>query len=332
MKTVYVLRGDNKIVTDFYIDIVAKSFNLLGYSTIDVAYGKKSYDTHKWIIVPSALDLLKWYIKGFRQFVLWSQGTMPEESYMRKHSKVKWLILSLIERWGLKKATVNLFVSETQKQYFENLYHLNLSHNSYIMPCYNCKLSEESFKYPLKYKKNIFAYTGSFKSPWQYIDGNLSFYKKIENKYGDKVFLKILTPHKDEALNKIKEFNIINYSIDCVKPEDLPLALADAKFGLLLRENNIVNNIATPTKLSTYMSCGLIPIVSSCIKDYDKNMKGKPFFVLVNDELTSEKVDELLYYDVSGKDVYNSFIKYWEEFYNTSVHVHNIASIIKSKL
>ena len=223
---------------------------------------------------------------------------------------------------------VNLFVSEAQKLHFEKQYHISFAH-SYVMPCYNCELDESVFETKGKYENNIFAYTGSFTAPWQYIHGNLSFYKKIEDRFGAKVFLKILTPHQDVAKKKMEEYGIKHYSIGCVPPEELPCAIADAKFGLLLREDNIVNNIATPTKLSSYMSCGLIPIVSSCIKDYSKHMKGEECFVLVDNNLNAEGLDHLIETPTDFNVVRDSFMRYWDAQYNTSKHINNIKDKLK---
>lgn len=45
-------------------------------------------------------------------------------------------------------------------------------------------------------------------------------------------------------------------------------ALADVKFGFVLRNDVPVNRVATPTKLSSYLSAGVIPVFSKYLKDF----------------------------------------------------------------
>ena len=331
-KIAYRVLSDNHTVTDFYIDVISSALGSIGYSVYSQAEGNWNLDKRAPVVVADVLTMQRWYFRGFRNFILWSQGTVPDESYMRRKSKMKRYILSKVESWGLKNARINLFVSEAQRDYFSEKYKYDFSKNSCIMPCYNCEMNEVVFETPHKYEKDIFAYTGSFVAPWQYVEGNMAFYKEIESKYGDKVFLKIFTPDKEIAQRKMVEMGIRNYSIDCVPSNELPHALKDVKYGLLLREDNIVNNIATPTKLSTYISCGMIPVVSDCIKDYASSMKGRPYFVLVRNPKDTLSVEELISHHPKSEDVRNDLTSYWKEHYDTERYIKGIASLIQERI
>ena len=311
------------------MDVISDAFISLGYKVECFSRPNRGLSKEAPVIVADVLTMLSWYRHGFHTFVLWSQGTVPDESYMRKKSKLKRFILSRIESWGLKKAKVNLFVSESQRTYFSEKYDYDFAKNSYVMPCYNCKINPNVFNCLNKYTQNIFAYTGSFVAPWQYVDGNLAFYSAIEKKYGNRVFLKIFTPDLEIAKEKVEKFDIRNFSIDCVPSSDLPKALSDVKFGLLLRENNIVNNIATPTKLSTYLSCGLIPIVSDCIKDYANAMDGRPYFAVVKSSSDISSVEKMICEKVLAEEVLKVYKEYWDQYYNTDKHIINIAFLLK---
>ena len=330
MKKAYCLYSNNHTVTDYYMDIIKLAFVKVGYDVEELLTTTKVIDKQSPLIVNSLMAFFRCYVRGYKNIVMWSQGIVPEESYMRNHSKWRFWLLSALEKWALKHAKMNLFVSETQKVFYMNKYGIELDKNSYIMPCYNCELVEDSFYTPQKYQKNIFCFAGSCVAVWQYFDATLDFYKKIEKKYGDKVSLKILSPNKDEALKKIKDKQIRYYSIEYVSSEQLPERLADCKFGLLLREDCAVNNVATPTKLSTYMSCGLIPVVSMCIKDFEKRMRGDRNFALINNELDPDNVVELIENPPLAEDVLASYKHYWDLNYNTERHIDNIAALISN--
>ncbi len=56
---------------------------------------------------------------------------------------------------------------------------------------------------------------------------------------------------------------------DSVPPEELAAKLSQFEFGLILREDSIVNQVSSPTKMAEYLSHGVIPIVDSpAIGDY----------------------------------------------------------------
>jgi len=332
MKIAYCIYAVNHVVTDYYIDIIKEGMKKSGYNVKVVSSLNDIKDRSAPIIVSSAVQQLKLYLRGFRNFITWSQGAVPEESYMRNHSWLRWKIISMIDRFTFSRCKLLFVVSEYQKEFYEKKYRLDLSNNCYVMPCYNCEIEETCFKPADKYKNNIFVFAGSCKSVWQYFDETLLFYKKIEDKYGDKVFFRLLTPDIEYAKEKIKNVGIRYYDIDCVKPSELPRKLSSCKFGLLLRENNVVNNVATPTKLSTYMSCGLIPIVSDSIKDFAKSMKNRDYFVIVNSDNNITEVEKYIEKDINNNEVLEEFYKYWADHYNTQVHIDNISKLINQLL
>lgn len=70
--------------------------------------------------------------------------------------------------------------------------------------------------------------------------------------------------------------------------------LRDVKFGFVLRDDIAVNNVATPTKLSSYLSAGVIPIYSSALKDFYEKTKFMHCFVLVDDMVVPDKLYQFI--------------------------------------
>lgn len=77
-------------------------------------------------------------------------------------------------------------------------------------------------------------------------------------------------------------------TIDSVGPEQLLKHYEKAAYGLLLREDHIVNRVASPTKLTEYLATGVVPIVDSrAIGDFEELGYGTVHW---EDPLPDEKV------------------------------------------
>ena len=328
---VYCKYPSNHVVTNYYMDIIKEAFVYSGYKVKTYNKEDLNIDKNAIFIVSNPLEQLQLYLKGCRNFVTWSQGVVPEESYMKHKSWIRWKVISLIDKFAFKRCKVLLLVSQYQKEFYENKYKLNLSDKSYVMPCYNCEIEKDAFNNINKKNKNIFVFAGSCVTIWQYFEETMKYYKKIETKYADKVELLILTKDKKYAESILEKYKIKNFNIDYVSVENLPSKLSDCKFGLLLRKDNIVNNVATPTKLSTYLSCGLIPIVSSSIKDFARDMKGRRNFIVVDDEEDISLVESYINEESNIYELYNDISNYWNEHYNTKKHINEISKLILSK-
>ena len=65
------------------------------------------------------------------------------------------------------------------------------------------------------------------------------------------------------------------------KPAELPLVLAGYKYGFILRHQHAVNAVATPTKVSSYMAAGVIPILTDAVTDFAERLAGIDPIVLL---------------------------------------------------
>lgn len=307
MKTI-VYREPNYLVTDYYL-------NLIEQACAEI----ECYETAH--IIASCFKLHKMNAKN--KYIYWIQGIAPEESFLRNHSKIRSFIISLIEKRAIKKANFFLFVSDYMRIHFENKYKIHFPKDSYyVMPCFNSKLDSSSFKIDRKYSDNIFAYVGSMAS-WQCVDAILELYEKIET-YGLKnCQLRIFTLDKEGAFEKIKNHNIRNYIIDSVEPDKMNDALSDVKYGFIIREDNEVNRVATPTKLSNYFSNGVIPIYSECLTSFHDYIKKTGLqYVIEEKEICQNKFRE--FEDVDGSKVLEEYKKVFSDYYSEEYHRQNI--------
>lgn len=113
--------------------------------------------------------------------------------------------------------------------------------------------------------KLVFIYSGSM-HPRQMARAMLKFFKEFYRLDKEAFFL-ILTSEV-EKVEKLLQYELVsqeNYRALSVEHSKVPLYLNAADIGILLRENNIVNRVACPTKFAEYIACGLYTIVTEKI-------------------------------------------------------------------
>lgn len=328
MNTIYFLKGTNVEVINFYFSIVQKAFEQNNWK---VSYIQDLKDTLKlkktdFIFIAECSDFVRLTLKGYKNLIFWSQGVVPEEDYLRKKSHIRKLLLSVCEKIALKKSKMLFLVSNRMKEHYEKKYHLNLS-KAIIIPCFNTEFDEKIFERK-NYKKNTFCYVGSM-AKWQYFDKTVEVYQEIEKKLNGNSFFKIFTPQKEEAQIIVNKYNIANYSIEYVKQDKLLEKLIECKFGFILRENNIINNVATPTKMSSYLSSGIIPIYSECIESFHSNLSNYKYALPLSESLDIKKILTLCSDTIDYNDIKEENKKIFNSYYNTDKYINQIASKIK---
>lgn len=310
----------NVVVLNVYLDVIKEALLRIGY---DCKYVKEfdSISKKDLIVFPMGKDAFRFYHKGYRNIILWQQGATGAESFMRHKSKLRRSILNFMDCFVMKKAKMIFYVSRYMQEYYEKLAHTSFEHKAYVMPCFNEVLDKELIE-KKDYSKKIFTYVGSL-DLWQCFNETVEIYAEIEKRIPD-VFFKVLTFNTEKANAMIKEKNIKNYSVACVPKEQVKSELEDATYGFIIRHDIEVNRVATPTKISSYLSAGVLPIYSTCLKDFHAQAHGKAFAYALNPE---EDIDGLIDFINSGLDkklVQQEIEDLFSTYYSNDYHVSNI--------
>ena len=323
-----VVKCDNGMVTDTYLEIIGDVFQSFGASVkytnnIKTAYSEPK---DKVIVVARTIHAFQLMRKGYRHIVLWCQGVEPEESYMSHKSKIRYWVLSLMEHYILTHAQFILFVSNEMRRHYEKKYSIKFDTSKYYcMPCMNTEIHIEAFQGTDKYKKNHFAYVGSL-APWQRFEDTVRVYKTIENAGIPNCMLRVFTAQKIDAERIVNENGVKNYSIEFVENEKLSEALVDVKYGFILREDTTVNRVATPTKISTYLSCGMIPVYSDCLKDFSECAKDMKYVVKCDSSLIN-KIQ--MFQNVDKCEILNEYSRIFKTYYSRSFHINKLKEKMK---
>lgn len=319
---IFVVRATNSEVTDYYLNIVAKMFQMTGEKLYTEGQDFKKCKRDDVIIVTTLQDLIKVYVHGFRNIVYWMQGIDAEESYMKNGSIIRKAILEYMTRFAMSKAKVIFYVSKAMQDYVETKYKINTGDKSFVMPCFNVSLEDGLVFDENKYNKNVFAYVGSL-SKWQCFSETIDFYCKIEEQYSN-TELRVFTFSRDEAESILIEKKVKNYSVSTVPPAKMSEALKEVKFGFVLREDNPVNNVATPTKISSYLSAGVIPIFSSCITDFYERTKGFSYVVpMENNTTIPTSLKKLMEDKVDFDCLQSEYMSLFETYYNPQYYIES---------
>lgn len=183
------------------------------------------------------------------------------------------------EKFALKYASSIICVTEKMADYVKDNY--KTKGTFFILPVlHNIKKINERAKF---FQGNTVIYSGGLQK-WQQVDKMLEFV--FENRNKIKFIFLVTSPNeiKEKYKNKFKED--FPGKVARVDFSEVEKYYEKNSFGLILRKDNIVNQVAFPTKLIEYIENGIVPIVDSPnIGDFSqKNFS----YVYYKDELPEE--------------------------------------------
>lgn len=318
----------NVVVLNVYLDVIKEALVRLNY---ECEYIKDFNEVSKkdLIVFPMGKDAFKYYFKGYRNFILWQQGATGAESFMRHSSKIRSGILNYMDCFTMKKAKMIFYVSQYMQEYYEKMAHTSFEHKAYVMPCFNEVLDKELLE-KKDYSKKVFTYVGSL-DLWQCFNETVDIYAEIEKRIPD-VFFKVLTFNTEKAKEIIKAKNITNYSVACVPKEQVKSELENATYGFIIRHDIEVNRVATPTKISSYLSAGVLPIYSTCLKDFHAQAHGKAFAYALNPKEDIDGLIQFINSDLDKSLVQQEIDDLFSTYYSTESHITNIVELAKKCL
>lgn len=323
--------GDKNDATSFYLDII-KDAIILSNNSVD--YITSLDDIKMGDDVIGITPKAYWDIKKQKrahQILHWFQGVTPEEVdfydvyWLKKLlSKMRYAIL---EKQILKHSDFNFFVSNTMLLHYRKKYGYS-GNNYFVMPCFNQPLLETAF-FDEKYSKPSFVYTGNL-AKWQCFEPMVALFKQIKQQLPNAT-LTIYTKEDQKAQAILNNYGI-DADIKYVPYQQLSEEIKQYKYGFILREDNVVNNVATPTKMNSYLASGIIPIYTDVVGAYKEHLSGLQYAIPVQtDNKGIEKLFELEKQTIQAVDVLHEYREVFDSYYNRQKYVEQIAEVI-SKL
>ena len=252
--------------------------------------------------------LMKWLPKT--KFIFDARGAYTvEREHVNKDlkentkDKITGYLSKLSEKVMINKADVIFCVSVALKKYYLAKYNLN-SNKFFVFPgaadndlfvykeSLRIKLRNEL---SLKSNEILIAYSGSLKKKWEIPDKIFSFFRDLRMK--DLRFkLLLITPDIDFANKFIRDYGFEDVVfVKKVERHMVNNYLNAADLGLLLREDVVMNNVASPTKFAEYLITGLPVIISKGVHDFAVNIQDTGYGVVVSelDQISSKEYEKL---------------------------------------
>ncbi len=218
-------------------------------------------------------------------------------------AKIKNSFFRKSEKLMMKKSHKIFCVSNSLKRYYLNKYHLSENKFSVFPGAADLELFfyDEKLRNTTREELNInteeilIVYSGRLEMKWEIPDKIFSFFKNLNDK-NQKFKLLLITPDIELANNLINEYKFEDIVfVKEVKLYEVNKYLNAADVGLLLREDILMNNVASPTKFAEYLMAGLPVIISHGIHDFAQDIVNTGFGVVVSglDEITSDEYKQL---------------------------------------
>ncbi len=321
---------------DFYLNLLADALSLKYAMPIKKVYDIRDLTSDDYVIVLDAKSHFQIYRYNKKIKVLsWFQGILPEENKMSNpkfsfvnYLRIKWW--EFLEKFSLNHSFCNIFVSQEMLDHYVGKYKYKAQRNDLIIPCFNKSIDIESFN-EARYKSAKFVYAGSLDS-WQCFNETLDLFKEFK-RYNEKAQLTILTKDIENAKKILKTKKLEDVEVLYVPYNEVDEKLQEFKYAFLLRKDHIVNKVATPTKMNTYLGNGLIPIFTDSVGFYKRVLQAKSCILISNDFNANLKknVNALLNFDkkeIDSNAIKEEFSAFFEQHYNRDVYIDYIVNTI----
>lgn len=315
--------------TEFYVQVIKEAFS----KSLDIDFIET---TSLSLLEIKKQDIIftitsNYFFKSkikfpFNKTVFWSQGIGPEEYLLSHKIDIKYFLKNIIEFIAVNYCSLLFAVSEAMVQHYKKKYFYNDA-NFFVMPCFNSSqpVNKSSILYK---KKNSFVYAGNL-AKWQCVEESIKIFKEFQ-KIDKDASVCFLVKDNEKMNNLIKKYNITNVTINYVKLEDLQKELELFQYGFLIRENIKVNNVSTPTKMSSYLSSFVTPIVTDVIYDFSKNLKKYDSLLFVEDNISSKEIANTInQHSKTTNNFENDIEQIFQTYFNRSIYVKNIGNIAK---
>lgn len=258
-------------------------------STLSVIHKYNIRILHTRSFFPSLLGLIIKQLFNRNISLLYdNRGLLIEEEILKGHwnsSGLKVMLFRQVEKYILKKADKVVVVSDWFKEYLIDRYKnkvpdlarriVTIPNRAYIQP-----VSSTNFFSKRNSGKTVITYSGS-SALWQSLkEMKQLFYACIE--IFKNAEFRIITYNKEDFLQVFDDDEVRSNIIFIeAKPSEVFSHLSGCDFGIILRENNIINNAASPLKFGEYLAAGLPVLISDGVGDFSKMVSEHKVGVVV---------------------------------------------------
>ena len=333
---VYCKPEDINDATFRYVEVIRRGLREAGGEDLGITWSdatlRRADDVVSISCMPAARVM--WKHPGAR-LIHWFQGIEAVERRFLHGGWRGWgryVIWSALEYLVLRKARLKLFVSEEMRHFLGDD-RLGKG-RSLSFPCYNADPLPAPVGTAGRYASLDLVYAGSLYK-WQRVEDVLATFQLLSQARPEAT-LTLFTREVERARALCKAMGLTQVTVESVSPAELVTALQRFSYGFILREDIAINRVSTPTKLSTYMAAGVIPVLTEATPALSRLLELVPYKVIVREPTQhSEIADSLL--DMaraapSPAQVHAAFATVFSADFNDAVHARRIAEALAADL
>jgi len=160
-----------------------------------------------------------------------------------------------IEKFAINRSDVIVSVTNAMIEHIRNKHGISVRTESVELPIYIP--GPVASRITKDFSKNI-IYCGGLQK-WQQVEKMLGYVHRHHSRYR----FTFLVPDPDELMGMYRSFYGEDFPglVESADSHAVKAHYRDNSFGLVLREDIVVNRVACPTKLSEYLQNDIVPIV-----------------------------------------------------------------------
>jgi len=231
-----------------------------------------------------------------------------------KKASIKEKFFRWIEKYVMKNCDRMVVVSNQFKSYILNKSKYKILSKIVVIP--NRTLIDMNINLTQKHSNKILlVYSGSY-AIWQNSSELKKLFIQALNIFNDVIF-KIISYEQEKFQSLFSQESKLLHKIDIVSVEPVKVKeeLSKCNCGILLRENNLINNVSSPLKFAEYLAAGLPVLLSEGVGDTESIIKKYDVGIIIknNNYITALKdLRELL----NDKDVYRRCLRVADKEFN----------------
>ena len=256
------------------------------------------------------------------RIIYWVQGLVAEEAYLKNSSILKLNLLLIAERTSFFLASSYIYVSEFMEEFYRKRYPFSAKKKYLVVPCVSDLVINKSvFR-----NKNSYCYLGGM-SAWQRFDAVIKIMNGVVRS-SSLVSFSVATKDVDVcremlSIHASKELLAVTTVRSLNGKEEVERFLSSQQFGFLLRDDNSINNVASPIKLAEYLSCGVNVISTRALKSFSSIIIDAGYLV---DLSKGESAGLQQVFEYRGEDLPLSA---YERYFSYASAVSGVRSFIK---
>ena len=266
---------------------------------ISLIFNKRISIVHSRSLIPTFVGIIsKFILLGKISVIYDNRGVLIEEEIFKgnwRRDSFKVSFFFLIEKIIIKYSNHIVVVSNSFKNYILTKYDLLSLENKISVIPNGTEIIRRKENYNVKSDKEIICVYSGSSAPWQKNDSVFEMFSMAKNVLREIKF-KIITYEKEIFEAKAKNYPSISSSIKLINVPSKKVndELEKCNFGILIRDNNVINNVASPLKFAEYLAAGLPVIVSENVGDTEEIINKYNVGVILRDSNYKKAIYEII--------------------------------------